>query len=85
MSTLPTTLQCIVRCISPTALNTSYQNLLVEAATIAADSNQSWEKSSISGNTNRSPGSTPYFDVGAYIKSSETTGGTLTIDTDLMK
>ena len=82
LSTLPTTLFCIVRCINPTALNTSYQNLLIEAAAIASDANQSWEKSDISGNTDRAPGSTPYFDVGAYIKSSETTGGTLTIDTD---
>ena len=28
LSTLPTTLQCIFRCISPSALNTSYQGLL---------------------------------------------------------
>ena len=82
LSTLPTTLQCLVRCISPSALNTSYQSVLTQAAAIASDANQSWEKTSISGNTDRTPSTTPYYDVGAYIKSSETTGGTLTIDTD---
>ena len=83
LSDLPTTLQCIFRCINPSALNSSYQGLLVEAATIAANpTTQNWDFTNISGNVARAPGASPYHDVGAYIKSAETSGGTLTIDPD---
>tara|TARA_B100000886_G_scaffold179478_1_gene123052 strand:- start:815 stop:3922 length:3108 start_codon:yes stop_codon:yes gene_type:complete len=75
LSEMPTTLYCIEDCLSPNALNTAYQNLLSTGATIASDADQTWEKTSIAGNTNRSPESTsPYFDVGPYVKASEVNG-----------
>ena len=83
LSDLPTTLQCIFRCIDPTALNSSYQGLFSAGAAIAANpTTQNWQFTDISGSVARTLGASPYHDVGAYIKSSETTGGTLTIDTD---
>ena len=54
-----------------------------EAAAIAANPDtQNWQYTNISLKTARAPGASPYHDVGAYIKSSETSGGTLTIDPD---
>ena len=83
LSDLPTTLYCIFRCIDPTALNSSFQGLLTEAAAIATNPDtQNWQYTNISGGVERAPGASPYHNVGAYIKSSETTGGTLTIDPD---
>jgi len=83
LSDMPTTLQCIIRCIDPAALNASYQGLFTAGAAIAANpSTQNWQFTNISGGVARALGSSPYHDVGAYIKSSETTGGTLTIDPD---
>ena len=83
LSDLPTTLQCIFRCIDPAALNSSYQGLFTAGAAIAANpSTQNWQFTNISGGVARALRSSPYHDVGAYIKSSETTGGTLTIDHD---
>ena len=81
LNDMPTTLYCIANCISPAALNTSYQNLLIDGQNIANDSNQSWDKTSISGNTDRAPRTSPFFDVGPYIKTSEVNGsGALEFD-----
>ena len=57
--------------------------MLTEAAAIATNPDtQNWQYTNISGGVERAPGASPYHNVGAYIKSSETTGGTLTIDPD---
>ncbi len=83
LSELPSTLECIFRCIDPVALNSSYQGLFTAGAAIAANpTTQNWQYTDISGSVPRALGASPYFDVGAYIKVSETTGGTLTIDSD---
>ncbi len=83
LSDLPSTLECIFRCIDPAALNSSYQGLFAAGASIAANpTTQNWQYTDISGSVPRALGASPYFDVGAYIKTSETTGGTLTIDPD---
>ena len=71
---LPSNLYCLERCLSPERLNTTYDNLIAQGIAIAGDSNQNWEKTSISGNANRSAISQPYFDTGPYIKSSEVNG-----------
>ena len=74
LTSLPTNLYCIARCMSPSALNSSYESIFTAAAAIELDSNQSWEKTNISSNANRSPFSSPYFNVGPYVKSSEVNG-----------
>ena len=80
---LPNNLYCLERCLSPERLNTTYDNLIIQGEQIAADNNQSWEKTSISGNTDRIPLDQPYFDTGPYIKSTEVNGsGQLEYDRD---
>ena len=74
LTSMPTNLYCIARCMSPSAVNSSYESIFTAAAAIKSDANQSWEKTSISGNANRSPFSSPYYNVGPYIKSSEVNG-----------
>lgn len=81
ISDLPATLYCLERCMVPNQVNSTYAQLLTEAAAIKADSNQSWEKSSISGNTDRAAAPNPYADVGPYVKASEVNGsGALEFD-----
>ena len=83
LSELPATLYCFERCMVPSQVNTTYAQLLSEAAAIRADSNQSWEKSDISGDTDRVAAPNPYADVGPYIKASEVNGsGALEWDRD---
>ena len=66
---------------NPTALNSSFQGLLTEAAAIATNPDtQNWQYTNILESV-RAPGASPYQCRGLY-KSSETTGGTLTIDPD---
>ena len=72
---LPSTLYCLARCLSPTALNNTYDLLIAAGVTIANPENdQSWLKTSISGNVDRAPFASPFFDVGPYIKASEVNG-----------
>ena len=72
---LPATLFCLERCLSPTALNNTYDELIAAGILIADPENdQSWLKTSISGNVDRTATSSPYFDVGPYIKASEVNG-----------
>ena len=57
------------------ALNNTYDALIVAGVAISNPENdQSWLKTSISGNVDRDPISSPYFDVGPYIKASEVNG-----------
>ena len=80
---MPTTLQCIFRCIDPAALNSSYQGLFTVWSCNCCESfNAKLAIYRYFRECSRALGASPYHDVGAYIKSSETTGGTLTIDPD---
>ncbi len=81
---LPATLFCLERCISPTALNNTYDALIAAGVLIANPENdQSWTKTSVSGDLDRDPASSPYFDVGPYIKTAELNGsGQLEYDRD---
>ena len=57
--------------------------MITQGTQIAADNNQSWEKTSISGDNDREPLEQPFFDTGPYIKSTEVNGsGQLEYDRD---
>lgn len=74
LTSMPATLYCLARCMSPSLVNSTYESIFTTAAVVASDANQTWEKTSISGNVNRSSFASPYYNVGPYIKSSEVNG-----------
>ncbi|MDA9608891.1 hypothetical protein N9S24_02425, partial [SAR86 cluster bacterium] len=74
LTSMPSTLYCLSRCMSPSSVNSTYESIFTSAAVIASNANQNWEKTSISGNTNRSSFASPYYNIGPYVKSSEVNG-----------
>ena len=74
LTEMPATLYCVARCMSPNAVNSTYESVFTSAAAILSDTNQSWEKTNISGNVDRAAFSSPYFNVGPYVKASEING-----------
>ena len=85
LSDLPTALYCLENCISPSALNSTFDSALDAAKDIDENANQTWACSNLAANgtclSPRAAFSSVHYEVGPYIKSSEVDGsGNLVID-----